>query len=132
EHLVEEYRPQEKTLSITKYVNGKVVATYHFKADGPIHNAVILPFSLRNVKDLKTGWTFTARLPDPIKIELVAIENIEVPAGAFKAYHFTSDPKKVEIWISCDEARIPVKIKGFGGYDYTLVMEKVEKGSLVR
>jgi hypothetical protein len=69
------------------------------------------------------------RLPEQIKITLVSIENVTVPAGTFKAYHFTSEPKKVEIWISCDAARIPVKIKGFGGYDYTLVMDKVEKGS---
>jgi hypothetical protein len=46
-----------------------------------------------------------------------------VPAGKFKAYHFTSTPKKFEIWISKDDYRIPVKIKGLGGYNYTMLMK---------
>jgi hypothetical protein len=49
---------------------------------------------------------------------------VAVPAGKFRAYHFTSAPHKFEIWITADELRLPVKIEGAGGYPYTLMMNK--------
>ena len=124
EYLVEVYTPQKNTLVITKFINNKKVKEYNFKADGPIHNAITLPFYLRTLSNLDIGWSFTARLPNQIKVNLTSIDDIEVPAGKFKAYHFTSIPKKFEIWISKDEYRIPIKIKGLSGYNYTMLMKK--------
>ena len=124
EYLIEEYAPEKNTLVITKFINNKKVKEYNFKAGGPIHNAITLPFYLRTLSNLTVGWSFTARFPEQFKITLTSIDEIRVPAGKFTAYHFTSTPKKFEIWISKDEYRIPVKIKGLGGYSYTMLMKK--------
>jgi hypothetical protein len=47
---------------------------------------------------------------------------VEVPAGTFKAYHFESTPKQIDIWISQDERKIPLKMQGMGAIGYSLVL----------
>lgn len=127
EYLTEEYFPRENRLLITKYVSGKKVGEFPFKAQGgPIHNAILLPFSLRKASNLAIGWSCQIRLPDTIEVKLVSIEEIKVPAGKFSTYHFTSNPDKFEIWITNDKLRLPVKIEGAGGLSYTLSMTKHE------
>jgi len=123
EYLVEEYTPETFSLRIKKYVDNKVVKEYRFQAEGPINNAILLPFYLRTVDVLEPGWFFTIHLPNTYKISLVSIDEIVVPAGRFKAYHFSSQPHKFEIWISQDVYRLPLKIKDTGGYGYTMVMK---------
>ncbi len=123
EYLVEEYSPETFSLRIKKYVDNKEVKGYHFQAGGPINNAILLPFYLRTVDTLEPGWSFIIRLPDTYKISLVSIDEIRVPAGKFKAYHFTSQPHKFEIWVSQDADRLPLKIKDTGEYGYTMVMK---------
>lgn len=122
EHLVEKYDPAAFSLITKKYVDNKEVKEYHFNAEGPIHNAILLPFYLRSIDILEPGWSLTIRLPDVYKISLVSISEITVPAGKFKAYHFASQPQKFEIWISQDAPRLPLKIKDTGD-GYTMVMK---------
>ena len=124
EYLTEEYVKDENRLIITKFKNGRKTEEHQFKGSGPIHNAVLLPFSLRKIPDLRIGWSYKIRIPNEFKVKLVSIEDVTVPAGKFKAYHFTSTPHKFEIWLSVDKLRLPVKIKGAGGYPYTLVMKE--------
>lgn len=124
EYLTEEYIKDENRLVISKFQDNKKVTEYKFKANGPIHCAVLLPFSLRNIPDLNIGWSYTIRLPDEFEVKLASIEDVVVPAGKFKAYHFISSPHKFEIWITADKLRLPVKIEGTGGYPYTLMMRK--------
>lgn len=124
ESLVEEYAPASSTLVIKKYARGKVVKEYRFSADNPIQNAILLPFSLRNIPAPDIGWSFSAFLPAEFKFTLVSIDEVKVPAGRFKAYHFVSEPHKFQIWISQDNDRLPVKIMGAGGYKYTMTMRK--------
>ena len=123
EYLVEEYNLEKFSLYIKKYVENKVVKEYSFQAAGPINNAILLPFYLRTIDVLELGWSSTIYLPDTYKISLVSIEEIEVPAGKFKAYHFSSQPQKFEIWISQDPERLPLKIKDTQGYGYTMIMK---------
>jgi len=123
EYLSEEYDSHKNTLSITKFEHGKKTRAYLFHGKGPIHNAVLLPFSLRKVPDLGVGWSSTIRLPEEFKVKIVSVEDITVPAGKFKAYHIVSNPPKFEIWISKDELRLPLKIKGLSGFSYTLMMQ---------
>lgn len=123
EYLVEQYFAKENRLLITKFVHGKKTQDYLFQADAPIQNAVVIPFILRKFSNLAVGWSCDVRLPDKFKVKLVGIEDVVVPAGKYKAYHFTSTPHKFEIWISTDSLRLPIKIKGIGGLSYTLVMK---------
>ncbi|MBU2101937.1 MAG: DUF3108 domain-containing protein [Candidatus Omnitrophica bacterium] len=124
EYLVEEYAPDENALVINKFVGKKKVKEYRYKAQGPMYNAIMLPFYLRTVPDLALGWSFRARLPVQFTVTLSSMDEVIVPAGTFQAYHFTSVPAKFEIWISADQYRIPLKIKGLGGYRYTLFLKK--------
>jgi len=124
EKITEEYFPGLNKVVITKFESGKKVQELSFNAKGPIQNAILMPFTLRKIKDLNIGWSTQIRLPEEFKVELDKIEDVKVPAGTFKAYHFTSEPKKFEIWITCDDLRVPVKITGFGAFSYTLAMKK--------
>jgi uncharacterized protein (TIGR03546 family) len=124
EYLVQDHNLKTNSLVITKFIKNKKVKEYVFKADGPIHNAITLPFYLRSIPEFEIGWNFVARLPEQFTVTLTSIDDVEVPAGKFKAYHFTSSPEKFEIWISKDKYRLPIKIKGLGGYSYTMVMVK--------
>ncbi|MDD5097892.1 MAG: hypothetical protein PHU59_05350 [Candidatus Omnitrophica bacterium] len=123
EYLIEEYIPETFSLRIKKYVDNKEVKEYNFKAEGPINNAILLPFYLRTVGVLELGWSFTVYMPGTYKISLASIDEIVVPAGRFKAYHFTSQPPKFQIWISQDADRLPLKIIDTSGYGYTMVMK---------
>jgi len=123
EYILEEYYSLVNTLNIIKFKKGKIVDQYFFKGRAPIQNAILVPFLLRNEKELKIGSTFDIILPQEYKVKLVAIVDVKVAAGEFKAYHFTSVPAKFEIWISADNFRLPVKMKGVG-FPYTLEMKK--------
>lgn len=124
EDIIEEYNQKEYTLTITK-LRGKRKEEVVIKKDGPIHNAILLPYHVRRIPELGLGWIFLAKLPtQEFEIKLISVEDVKVPAGTFKSYRFESTPKRFEIWISADERRIPLKIKGSGGIGYTLVMRE--------
>lgn len=123
ERIVEDYNQQDFTLNITK-VRGNKKEQILIKKDGPIHNTILLPYYVRNMPGLGIGWVFSAKFPtQEFKIKLVSIEDVKVPAGIFNSFRFESTPKRFEIWITTDERRIPVKIKGSQGLGYTLVMK---------
>lgn len=123
ERIIETYDQQNFILTITK-VKGKKKEHFTIKKASSIHNAILLPYYVRRIPKLDIGWTLLAQLPTQrFQIKLVSIEDIRVPAGKFRSYHFESSPKKFEIWITADERRIPVKIKGTIGIGYTMVMK---------
>ena len=124
EYITEEYDQGKFTVVIKKFKGKKLVHEQTIKANGPIQNAILLPFYLRRRPDLKIGWHFTARVPTEFELELVSIDEITVPAGKFQAYHFKSIPDKFEIWINKNTPRVPLKIQGKGGFAYTLLMKK--------
>jgi len=123
EYIEEEYFSDTHSLRIKKYVNKQVVSEQSYTAKGPIHNAILLPFSLRNETELAIGSTFDVRLPEEFKVTLSSIDTLTLPSGTFKAYHFVSTPHKFEIWISKDQYRIPLVIKSAGGLGYSMQMQ---------
>lgn len=124
EKISEHYDQDKFTLTIIKN-KGKSSQQRVIRKDGPIHNSIILPFVLRNIPELALGWSMTANLPSQrFEIKLSSLETLKLPSGEFKAYHFQSNPPKFEIWVSADERRIPLKIKGAGPLGYTLVMKE--------
>ncbi|MBF0571554.1 MAG: hypothetical protein HQL12_06740 [Candidatus Omnitrophica bacterium] len=122
EFLVEWYDQKNFELSISKFKSKKMVKQYVFKEDGSIQNAILLPFYLRTIHNPNIGWEIKARLPEEFIIRLESFDEVKVPAGKFMTYHFTSIPDKFEVWISKDNLRLPVKIKGLGVFNYMLVM----------
>ncbi|HQJ15294.1 MAG TPA: DUF3108 domain-containing protein [Candidatus Omnitrophota bacterium] len=127
EQIEEVYDQARSTLDITKTVGARKYDQRIVK-DGPIHNAILLPYQVRRVAELAPGWSIKVTLPtQEFRITLARIEDVEVPAGTFKSYYFESDPRRFEIWITADERRIPVKIKGSSGFNYMMLMSSYSK-----
>jgi hypothetical protein len=124
EHIIEEYDQKKFTVVIRKFKGVKLVNEQIIKANSPIQNTILLLSCLCRRPDFEIGGYFTARIPAEIKLELVSIDEITVPAGKFQAYHFKSIPNKFEIWINKDTPRVPLKIQGKGVLDYALLMKK--------
>ena len=124
EKISEEYNQETFSLSIVKN-KGKSKDERVIKKNSPIHNAILLPFYVRRQEALAVGWSMPANLPSmSFEIKLISIEEIKVPAGAFKAYHFISKPERFEIWITADERKIPILIRGTSGLGYTFLMKE--------
>ncbi len=124
EKILEDYDQNNFTVTIIKDT-GPDKEKLVIKKDAPIHNAVLLPYYVRRIPSLSIGRIIIANLPTRrLEIKLVSIEDIKVPAGTFKSYHFKSIPKQIEIWISTDERKIPLKIQGNGLFGYSMVMSK--------
>lgn len=125
EKITEDYDQKDFTVTIVKEKGGKQERLV-IKKDSHIHNAILLPYYVRRTPKLDVGRIIVANLPTRrLEIALVSIEEIKVPAGTFKAYHFKSAPKQIEIWISADERRIPLKIQDTAGIcGYSMVMRE--------
>lgn len=120
---ISEYYDQKKFI-LTIVKDGKNNQTV-IEKDAPIHNAVILPFYVRDTAHFDPGWSMLINLPNQkFQIKLAGTENIILDGQDFKAYRFESDPKRFEIWVSADERRIPLKIKGSGSLGYILIMKE--------
>lgn len=125
EFLVEEYDPENNSQVTRRFVNNRLTNEYKYKSDGPYHNAILLPFCLRRIKNLDINWQMVVRVPDQFKVTLSEIEDIKVKDKAVKCFHFTSEPNKFDIWISRDEYRLPVVTKGTS---YSMVMQSHTPG----
>lgn len=125
EDIVEVYDQKDFILTITKFKGGTKLEEFKFnKISKPLHNAVLLPFYVRRVPDIKPGWSFQANFGNQeFKITLASQEKIQVPAGTFEAFRFESTPEKFLIWITSDERRIPIRIKDTGLFGYMLSMK---------
>jgi hypothetical protein len=110
EQIIEDYNQKDSVLKFTKFTGDKKTET-QVKVNGTIHNAVLLPFFIRQIAELTPGWSIVVHVPQEFKINFVGIEEVSVPVGQFSAYLFKSEPDNFEIWISADEKRIPLKIK---------------------
>lgn len=124
EKITEDYDQDKFILTINKTKAKRTHETL-IKKQAAIHNAVMLPFYVRDMADFNIGYSFKATFPtQEFTIKLVGKEEIEVPAGKFSAYRFESEPERFQIWISDDERKIPLRIKGATGIGYTLSLRE--------
>ena len=124
ERITEDYDQDNFTVTIIKNKGAKQERLV-IKKTSHIHNAALLPYYVRSIPSLYAGRIIIANLPTRrLEIKLVSIEDVKVPAGTFKAYYFKSTPKQIEIWISTDKRKIPLKIKSAGIFGYSMVMSK--------
>jgi hypothetical protein len=131
DYKTEEYDQEKFTVVMREFKGKKLFKEQIVKAAGPIQNVISFLFYLRNYSDLKIGWNSTLKVPDEfkpelvsIKLKLISIDKISVPAGKFQAYHFKSIPDKFEFWISEDNPRVPLKIKIKSIIDFNVLMKK--------
>lgn len=127
EFLIEEYDPQNNSQITRRFLKDKLTNEYKYKSNGPYYNAILLPFYLREVKDLNIGWSMVVRVPDEFVVMLQGVEDIKVNGKRIASYHFTSKPNKFEIWISKDEDLLPVVIKGTAGYKMFMKSHSLQK-----
>ena len=129
EKITEDYNQRDFTVTINKK-KGSKTETLLIKKDSPIQNAILLPQSIRRSAKLDTNQTLIANLPSfRYEIRLASVEEIKVPAGTFKAYHFKSTPSQIEIWISADERKIPIKIQSNSvAFGYIMVLKEYNSG----
>ena len=129
EKITEDYNQRDFTVTINKK-KGSKTETLLIKKDSPIQNAILLPQSIRRSAKLDANETLVANLPGSrYEIKLASVEEIKVPAGTFKAYHFKSTPSQIDIWISADERKIPVKIQSNNvAFGYIMVLKEYNSG----
>lgn len=121
EKITENYDQANYMVKIVKNKNDAIV----FKKTAPIQNAILLPQFIRQIDELKIGMNFQVNLPNKsFVVKLSSIQDVTVPAGTFKAYYFESNPKQIEIWISTDPLRIPVKIQSTANFGYLMVLKE--------
>lgn len=121
----EQYDSENFTITVIKNAGQKEENRTVFKRDSPIHNPILLPHYVRRMSELKIGQIINANLAKrSYEIKLVGMQTIKTKAGIFKTFHFESNPKQIEIWLSDDKDRIPVKIQGLGMFSYALEMNK--------
>ncbi|MDD5432861.1 MAG: DUF3108 domain-containing protein [Candidatus Omnitrophica bacterium] len=124
EKITEEYDQKNFIVKINKVAGDKKEERV-IKKDNVINNAILLPYFVRSLGEVKPDFNLVARFPlQDFVITLDGKEEVSVPAGKFMAYHFVSKPKRFEIWLSADKDRIPLKIKGANGLGYTLAMKE--------
>lgn len=129
EQIIEDYNQKDFQVTVTKFKGKKRVAKQVIISDGPIYNAILLPFYLRRVPDLKVGWSLVFRIPQKYKANLLSLAEIKINKAKFSTFHFIIIPNQFEIWISRDSARIPIKIKGRGRFGYTLLLKEYKNSS---
>ena len=131
EFKTEEYDQKKFTVIIKKYKGKKLIKEQRIQAKNKIQNVILLLFYLRNDPELKVGWSLTVEVPDEfksemsaIKLELVSIDKLSIPAGKFQAYHFKTIPDKFEFWINKSDPRVPLRIKIKSFIDFNVLMKK--------
>ena len=126
EIIIEDYDQENFVVNINKK-KGFFKSQLNIKKESQINNAILLPQYVRFIGMLDENKPIPANFPTrSYSIEFAGKEEIEVPAGKFKTYHFKSVPSQINIWISQDGRKIPVKIEGNGalGIGYTMVLKE--------
>lgn len=128
EKITETYDQKDYSVTIEKTKAGRTSRKV-IKKGSPLNNAILLPYYVRLIDKIKEGYSTKANLPTAeFIIKLAGKEEVSVPAGTFPAYRFISSPSKFEIWISADERRVPLKIKGTTAVGYVLEMKEYAPG----
>ena len=122
EHIVEEYDQANFTGKISKFKGDKKTEETLIKADGPIYNAIILPFYQRKGAPFDKGWSQTFRVPKKIDVKLTGIEQLAIDGRTYEAYRFSGAPGQFDFWISKEKPYVPLKIKGGGVFKYTMLL----------
>jgi hypothetical protein len=124
ERITETYDQSDFSVTIVKH-KGKAPGQTVIRKQTPLNNPILLPQYVRRLPDLSVGMSLRAVFPKKdFVLTLTRIEEIQVPAGRFPAFKFESEPRQIEIWVSADARRLPLKIKGTGLMGYFLVMRE--------
>lgn len=112
ESIIEDYSLKPNSVTITKFKAEKETARI-ITSDEYLQHVIASIYHYRRLEDFDIGKEFSLNLPlKKLKLKVIRIEEVRVPAGNFKAFYIESKPNKFKVWLSADEKRIPLKIVG--------------------
>ncbi len=126
EIIQEEYATDARSLKILKSINNKPVPEVVVHSKEPMTNVLLLIYSLRNEKTLKTGASFKIVLPtQAFELKVQSSRKIKVPKGSFDAAYLESYPSKYKVWLDSGKEKLPVRIQGLaaGGMMYLALVD---------
>ncbi|MEW6008384.1 MAG: DUF3108 domain-containing protein [Candidatus Omnitrophota bacterium] len=111
ETIEEDYFSKRNSVVITK--NKKFQNARTITSDAPFQHIISSIYYYRTLEDFEVGNELVLNLPlYKLKLQVKRIEEVEVPAGKFKAFYIESIPNKFKFWFSADEKRLPLKVEG--------------------
>lgn len=129
ETIEEDYSRKRNCVIITK--NNKSKNSRIIASDAPLQHVISSIYYYRILKDFEVGKELLLNLPlYKLKLQVKRIEEVEVPAGKFKAFYIESIPSKYKFWLSADEKRLPLKVEGaISLAPAVMMMTKYEPGN---
>jgi len=123
--ITEEYDQMAFEVKI-KRDNNLFIKRSTIKKDAPIYNALLLAYYYRTKQEFSPKEEFKVTLPvASFKIIFNGKDIITTKLGKFMTYVFSGEPSRFTFWLSADENRIPVKIKGHSALDYSFVIKSI-------
>lgn len=97
------------------------------KKKAPLHNAILLMYYFRSketyIKDEKVNVVLPSAKFD---IALTGEEKISTGLGEREAFIFEGNPSKFTFWLSADDKKAPLKIKGHGMLNYVFLLKSID------
>ena len=121
----EEYDQKAFKVKIKK--QGKLLSReVTIQKEGPIQNAILLPYYYRTKPDITENQRLKVNLPT-VNFDVVfkGEEIITTRLGEYSAYVFASIPPRFTFCLSADEKRIPLKIESLTTLGYSLVLNSI-------
>ncbi len=97
------------------------------KKDGPIYNAILLPYYYRaNLQDM-LNVEFRAILPtSEFTVISSGMETMATPMGKKRVHVFAGSGSRFTFWLSAYGSKVPLKIQSHTRLDYSFVLNRVE------
>lgn len=120
--ILEEYDQEAFKIKVTK-CSAFLSTEFVIQRDGPIYNAILLPYYYRTKRAFAKDEKFHAILPTTsFDVILRGEEVMTTKLGKISAYVFEGVPSKFTFWLSADEKKIPLKIENHTTWGYTFLI----------
>ena len=133
EQIEEKYDALKGTVIISKMVKGKL-EELTIKKDLPLDNLYCFIYRLRNLSNLKVGYSFDIVLPTAdVKIAVKEKRRFKAMGKKFNTFFMQSVPKKYRIWFDDSDSMVPLRIDGAVGFGKTsMVLTEISHGGKVK
>jgi len=96
------------------------------RKSGPIHNPLLLTYYYRmqSLSSLPASYPVSIPKAD-FEIVLKGKQFVKTKLGGRVVYVFKGEPSKFTFWLTADEKKLPVEIRGHNLFDYSFVIKSV-------
>ncbi len=133
EKIEEKYDALKGMVTISKMVKGKL-QEMTINKDLPLDNLYCFIYRLRNLSNLKVGYSFDIVLPTAdVRISVKEKRKFKAMGKKFNTFFMQSVPKKYRIWFDDSEAMVPLRIDGAVGFGKTsMVLTEISHGGKIK